>query len=89
MLPDPDELAGRVLCQVKDLATTKAKDVIIKNGDEQYSIMEVICCVRRTARTFGRLTGTVRADPVVAKASARFQLRWWALTLLSCLRPRW
>ena len=41
MLPDPDELAGRVLCQVEDLAATKAKDVIIKNGDEQYSIMVV------------------------------------------------
>lgn len=41
MLPDPDELAGRVLCQVEDLAATKAKDVTIKSGDEQYSIMVV------------------------------------------------
>lgn len=41
MLPDPDELAGRVLCQVEDLKATKAKDVTLKNGEEQYSIMVV------------------------------------------------
>ncbi len=41
MLPDPDELAGRVLCRVEDLAETKAKDVVIKNGDEQYNLMVV------------------------------------------------
>jgi len=41
MFPDPNEMAGRVLCQVGDLAATKAKDVVIKDGDEQYSIMVV------------------------------------------------
>ena len=41
MLPDPDELAGRVLCRVEDLAATRAKDVVIVNGEEQYSIMVV------------------------------------------------
>jgi nitrite reductase/ring-hydroxylating ferredoxin subunit len=41
MLPDPDELAGRVLCQISDLNATNAKDVTLKNGDEQYAIMVV------------------------------------------------
>ena len=41
MLPDPDKLAGRVLCRVKDLAPTGAKDVVIVNGEENYSIMVV------------------------------------------------
>ncbi|MDG2242620.1 MAG: Rieske (2Fe-2S) protein [Rhodospirillaceae bacterium] len=41
MSSNPEDLAGTVLCQVGDLAATKAKDVIIKNGDEQHSIMVV------------------------------------------------
>jgi nitrite reductase/ring-hydroxylating ferredoxin subunit len=41
MYPDPDELAGRVLCRVDDLASIRAKDVVIVNGEEQYSIMVV------------------------------------------------
>lgn len=41
MPPDPEELAGRVLCRVEDLAETKAKDIIIENGEERHSIMVV------------------------------------------------
>ena len=41
MPPNPDELAGRVLCRVKDLEVTHAKDIVIHNGDEQYSILIV------------------------------------------------
>jgi len=41
MLPDSYELSGRVLCRVDDLATTGAKDAVIVNGEEQYSIMVV------------------------------------------------